>query len=334
MRRPSSFLAVLFAAGLSIAGCGTTSTDADSTDAAQDTSAAGLAIGTTTMLGNVVDDIMACAGGTAQTLMPVGADPHDFFPSSEQVASLVDADLVVANGLGLEEGLSDALDGAAADGATVIEVAPLVDPIEFGGGGHSEEEGEHAEEEGEHAEEDDHGHGSMDPHFWHDVARMAEAAEMIGAELAEVTGDDTYAACGSEVHDALKETDQEVRDILAAIPDDRRVMVTDHDAFGYLADAYDFEVAGVVIPGGSTLAEPSSAELAELVETIQAEGVPAIFSNTADSSALVDAVAAEAGTQVEVVELFVGSLGPDGSGADTYTGMVTTNAQLIADALS
>jgi zinc/manganese transport system substrate-binding protein len=112
------------------------------------------------------------------------------------------------------------------------------------------------------------------------------------------------------------------------------VMVTDHDAFGYLADAYDFEVAGVVIPGGSTLAEPSSAELAELVETIQAEGVPAIFSNTADSSALVDAVAAEAGTQVEVVELFVGSLGPDGSGADTYTGMVTTNAQLIADALS
>ena len=125
-----------------------------------------------------------------------------------------------------------------------------------------------------------------------------------------------------------------MRDILAAVPTDRRVLVTDHDALGYFADAYDFEVAGVVIPGGSTLAEPSSAELADLVQTIDAEGVSAVFSNTANSTALVDAVATEAGTQVEVVELFIGSLGSPGSGADTYAGMVTTNAQLIADALA
>jgi zinc/manganese transport system substrate-binding protein len=324
MRRPSSFFAVLFAAGLAVAGCGTTGTVEDSTDTAQDTSGGGVAFGTTTMLGSVVGDIMECAGGTAETLMPIGADPHDFSASSEQVAALVDADLVVANGLGLEEGLSDALAGAEADGAAVMEVAPMVNPIEFGAGVHSHEEGE------EHA----HEHGSMDPHFWHDAARMAEASEMIAAELAEVTGDDVFATCGTEVHDALIDTDEQVRDILAAIPAEKRVLVTDHEAFGYFADAYDFKVAGVVIPGGSTLAEPSSAELAELVEVIQAEGVPAIFSNTANISALVDAVAAEAGTQVEVVELYVGSLGAKGSGADTYTGMVTTNAQLIADALS
>jgi zinc/manganese transport system substrate-binding protein len=324
MRRPASSLGVLIAASLVAAGCGTGSSDDDGTDAAQDTgSPAGLAIGTTTMLGDVVGEIMECASGTAQTLMPVGADPHDFSASSEQVAALVDADLVVANGLGLEEGLADALEGAEADGATVMEVAALVDPIEFAGGGHSNEEGE----------EQAHEHGSMDPHFWHDTARMAQAAELVGAELAELTGDDAYATCGTEVHDALMETDEQVRDILAAVPAEKRVLVIDHDAFGYFAQAYDFEVAGVVIPGGSTLAEPSSAELAELVEVIEAEGVPAIFSNSAASSALVDAVAAEAGTQVEVVELFVGSLGPKGSGADTYAGMVTTNAQRIADAL-
>ena len=321
MRRPASTLGVLFAAGLVVAGCGAPSSDDQSADGTVASAQAVLAVGTTTMLGDVVGDIMGCANGTADTLMPVGADPHDFSASSEQVAALVDADLVVANGLGLEEGLADALEGAEADGATVMEVAPLVDPIEFAAGGRSDEE---------HADE----HGSMDPHFWHDAARMAQAAQLIGAELAEVTDDDAYATCGTEVHDALMQTHEQVRDILAAVPAGTRVLVTDHDAFGYFAQAYDFEVAGVVIPGGSTLAEPSSAELAELVEVIEAEGVPAIFSNTAVSSALVDAVAAEAGNQVEVVELFVGSLGPQGSGADTYAGMVTTNAQRIADALS
>ncbi len=129
--------------------------------------------------------------------MPVGADPHDFSPSSEQVATIVNADVVVANGLGLEEGLADALEGASADGATVLEIAPMVDPIEFGGAQHSDEDGaEHSDDEGEHTDEEgaahsaDDDHRSLDPHFWHDASRMAEAAEMIGVELAEVTGDD------------------------------------------------------------------------------------------------------------------------------------------------
>lgn len=343
MPRSTSALGALLAASLVIAGCGSASDADDVTSATQSAAGpAGLAVGTTTMLGDVVGDIMECAGGNAETLMPVGADPHDFSPSSEQVATLVNADVVVANGLGLEEGLTDALDSASADGATVLEVAPMVDPIEFGaathsdeGDAHSDEDAEtHSHEDEEHSEDDDHGHGSLDPHFWHDVSRMAEAAEKIGVELAEVTGDDAYATCGTEVHDQLVQTDEQVRDILTAVPDDRRVLVTDHDALGYFADAYDFEVAGVVIPGGSTLAEPSSAELADLVQTIDAEGVSAVFSNTANSTALVDAVATEAGTQVEVVELFIGSLGSPGSGADTYAGMVTTNAQLIADALT
>lgn len=339
MPRPASLFGVLFAAGLVVAGCGTSSGDAG-TDATQDASnSAGLAIATTTMLGDVVSDIMECAGGSAETLMPIGADPHDFSPSSEQLASLVNADLVVSNGLGLEEGLTDALAGAQADGASALEIAPMVDPIEFGGGEHSPDEDEagsdeHSHEDEAESDEHSHEHGSMDPHFWHDTARMARAAQLIGAELAKATGDGAYAACGAQVHDTLQETDEQVRDILAVIPAERRVLVTDHDAFGYLADAYDFEVAGVVVPGGSTQAEPSSAELAELVEVVEAEGVSAIFSNTADKSALVDTVAAESGTQVEVVELFVGSLGPEGSGADTYAGMVTTNALSIADALS
>jgi zinc/manganese transport system substrate-binding protein len=250
------------------------------------------------------------------------------------VAALVGADLVVANGLGLEEGLQDALDAAAADGARVLEVAPRLDPIEFGQDGHSDEQDDagHSDEQDDAAATDDH--GSLDPHVWQDAARMATAAQIIGAELADLTGDDTFRDCGTQVRDELMAVDGQVREILSAVPEQRRVLVTDHDALGYLAAAYGFEVVGTVVPGGSTLAEPSSADLAALAATIEAEGVPAIFTNSASPTALADAVAGEVGTPVQVVELNVDSLGPAGSGAETYAGMVTTNAARLADALS
>jgi zinc/manganese transport system substrate-binding protein len=321
-------VAPVLAGALVLAGCGSdSSTTGGETDA--DTSAlpasADTVVATTTILGDVVGRIADCVGAPSVALMPIGVDPHDFSPSSAQVAALLDAPLVVANGLGLEEGLADALTSAEADGARVLEVAEQVDPLPFTGDtahGHDEE---HADEE--------HADGGLDPHFWHDVSRMATAAELIGTDLAEATGESSWAECGASVADELRTLDDEVRAILDTVPADRRVLVTDHDAFGYFADAYDFEVAGVVIPGGATLAEPSSGELATLVDVIKDESVPAIFSNTAAPTSLTDAVAAEAGSEVTVVPLYVGSLGPAGSGAESYAGMMTTNAQLIADAL-
>lgn len=307
MRHAAGSVTALFAAGLVLAGC------SSSTEAGDGCSDGAFVVTATTMLGSVVDDIMACAGGNTETLMPAGADPHDFSASSAQISSMASADLVVTHGFDLEEGLTDAIGSAASDGATIFEVTPGVHPLEFGADGHGHED--------EHAEEDGHGRGSMDPHFWQDAARMAERAELIGAELGEITNDDAYVTCGTDVHDALLETDAQVRELLLGVPADRRVLITDHDAFGYFADAYDFEVIGTVIPSGSTLVEPSSAELSALVDTINTAGVPAIFSNNADPTDLVDAVAEEAGTDVEVVELYVGSVGEAGSGADTYSGM-------------
>ncbi|MBH0052671.1 zinc ABC transporter substrate-binding protein [Salinibacterium sp. SWN139] len=292
---------------LALAGCTTAASDGGDP----------VVVATTTILGSVVGDITECAGGTTETLMPVGVDPHDFSASSEQVAHMATAQLVVVNGLDLEGGLTDAIASAAGEGAEVMEVAPLIDPLPFG----------------EQSSSDSDTAGSLDPHFWNDVSRMATVATLVGDKLAEVTGDDTYADCGSDVHDALEATDQQVRDILSVIPSEQRVLVTDHEAFGYFADAYDFEIAGVIVPGGSTLAEASSQELADLVEVIQEKNVPAIFSNVALSSVLVDTIAAEAGTSIDVVALYVGSVGSAGSGAETYPDMMTTNAQLIADAL-
>ncbi|MCA1780902.1 MAG: metal ABC transporter solute-binding protein, Zn/Mn family [Dermatophilaceae bacterium] len=266
---------------------------------------------TTTMLGSVLSDITECAGGRSSTLMAPGDDPHDFALSSDQVAQLVSATLVVSNGLGLEAGLAPALMNAAEDGATIVEVAPQVEPLPFTRDGESRD----------------------DPHFWMDVSRMALAAEVIGEKLAERTGESSYRGCGEQVAEALERTDRQVRDILAEVPAGRRVLVTDHHAFGYFAAAYDFEIAGVVVPGGSTEAEPSSQELAALTEVIRDRGVPAVFSDTADSSRVVEAVVAEAGEDVRVVPLYVGSVGPEGSGAATYAEMMVANAERIAQAL-
>ncbi len=309
---------VAAAAALGVAllgGCG------DGSEGAAPVSGGDVIVATTTVLGSVAADIAECAGGSVRTLMPIGADPHDFSPSSAEVATMVSAPLVVANGLGLEAGLQDALAGAANDGASVLEVAPMLDPIPFA-----------AEDQDEQHDEDEQ-HGSEDPHVWLDAGRMALAAELVGDELAAVTGEQAYADCGREVRAELTSVDHQVRDILAVVPAERRVLVTDHDAFGYFAEAYDFRIAGVVVPGGSTLAEPSSAELADLVSVVEREDVPALFSNTAAGDALVDAVATEAGPDIEVVDLYVGSLGPDGSGAETYAGMVLTNAERVATAL-
>ena len=267
-------------------------------------------VASTTILGSVAGQVVACGGGGATTLMPVGADPHDYSPSSADVAAMVEADLVIINGLGLEEGLTSALATAREDGAALLEVGPALNPQPFGSSS-----------------------DSLDPHVWLDVSRMATAATAIGDELVKVTGDAAFGECGKKIASTLTATDSEVAAILDGVPAASRTLVTDHDAFGYFSRAYGFTVAGVVIPGGSTLAQPSSEELAALAGTVRTAGVKAIFANSANPTALIEALAKESGQQVAVVQLYVGSLGPAGSGADTYQGMMLTNAHLIADAL-
>jgi zinc/manganese transport system substrate-binding protein len=292
---------------------------------------------TTTVLGSVVGEIVTCALGddsSMTVLMPLGADPHDFQASSAQVAQMASADLVIANGLGLEEGVLDAVENLEADGVAVMEIASLVDPLPFGDeysddDSHDDHPEDHAEEE----KDEDHEHGDLDPHFWFDMERMALAAELIGAELA-LTGGDIFATCGTSVAGEIRTAEVIVQGALSAVAESQRVLVTDHDALGYLAERYDYEVVGVVIPGGSTLGDPNSSELAELVTVIRQEEVTAIFGNTADSPDLLETLAAEVGGDVQVIELFVGSLGGPGSGAESYIEMMTTNATRIANALA
>jgi zinc/manganese transport system substrate-binding protein len=270
---------------------------------------------TTTILGDLARNI---AGGpaTVEVLLPTGVDPHDYQASSQQVARIQQADLVLASGLGLEEGLANVLDGAAMDGANVVYVGEHLNPLRF---------------DGEASTGDNDSSDGLDPHFWLDPLRVAAAAAVVADELAAITGDaawnaDRYVA---ELHTA----DERIQEILGAIPGEARKLVTNHRALGYFADRYGFELLGTVVPGGSTLAQPSSAELAALVETIEREGLGALFVETTETAALADAVAAEVHHEIEVIELYTGSLGEPGSAAETLIGMLVTNAELIAEAL-
>jgi zinc/manganese transport system substrate-binding protein len=320
--RASIAIALSAAAALTLSACSTDGTDgADNTGNNAGPGDISLVV-TTTPLGSVTSQIAACAGGASTTLMPAGADPHDFSASSSQVADMVKADLVIANGLGLEGGLDASLDQVEEDGTEVFHVAEKIDPLPFG------------EDEPGHADEDEHGHGDLDPHFWLDAARMADAAGQIGDKVAEQTGDASWSECGAEVAGELTALDAELREALAVVPGDRRALITDHDSFGYFNDAYGFRSVGVVVPGGSTEAQPSSQDLARLAGVIEEEGVPAIFSNSAVNPGLVDALAAEVGEEVKVVPLHVGSVGPEGSPAADYQGMMRENARLIVDALA
>lgn len=283
-------------------------------------------VATTTMLGDVAGRIATCGGGTATTLMPIGTDPHDFSASSEQVAAMVGADLVVINGLGLEASMQASIDSAASDGARILAVGDGVDPLPS-----DEHADDHAAEEGDGH---DHAHGELDPHFWLDMQRMATAAGLIGDELADITGDAAFRTCGESEAAAILAADAEVAAVLESVPVERRVLVTDHDAYGYLADRYGYEVVGSVIPSTTTLAEPSSAELAELAATMQAEGVDVIFADVAAPTALAEAVAAETGSDVRIIPLYSGSLGGPDSPAATYIDFMRANAALISEGLA
>ncbi len=165
---------------------------------------------------------------------------------------------------------------------------------------------------------------------------MATAADAIVDFLvANVVGVDASAleATAADYIDELEALDGEVTDVLAAVPAERRVLVTNHEVFGYFADRYDFEVVGTVVPSGTTADGASAQALAELAELIESEGVPAIFADTSSSDDLANTLAAELG-DVAVVELFSESLGSDDSGGGTYLDMVRTNAQRIAEALA
>lgn len=327
--------------GLLLTACSAAGNGSAATAADEEGSTAGeelRVVATTTVLGDVARQVVGTAGQVS-TLLPPGADPHTFQPSASQVAELTDADLVVTNGAGLEEAMADALAEGREAGVPVFRAADHVDTLTAGvhGHDHGDEDGR-AEHEGE--EEADHGQAAgddvTDPHLWMDPLRLAEVAQALGDELAAVADGDGagFARRAQAYSEELTALDADIGQLLGDLPAQERVLVTNHDALAYFADRYGFEIAGTVIPTITTGAEPSAQDIEELAATIREEQVGAIFAETTQPDRLARTVAAEVGRDVEVVELYTGSLGGTDGTAATYIDMMRTNAERIAAAVA
>ena len=269
---------------------------------------------TYSILGAVVADVVGDAADV-QVLMPNGIDPHEWEPSAKDIELLNQADLIVSNGLDLEGNVMEAIEAAEKDGVDVFHATDHIDVIEFGAGGHDDDE------EAVHDDE----HGSGDPHFWTSAVEMAAVVEALGVALADIgidTGD--RAAMTKE---ELLNIDQEIRGLVESIPVESRILVTGHESLGYFAHEYEFEVVGAVIPSLSSEAEASAGDLAALKQTIADEGVSVIFTEMGTSPDVVEALADEA--QVSVVELSTHFLPEDGS----YKAFILQLASMISVAL-
>jgi len=203
--------------------------------------------------------------------------------------------------------------------------------------GGAPDEGHDEHEEDEH-EEDEHGHeghahGPLDPHFWFDPVRVKAAVNEVAARLSAIDpeGAETYLRNAAEYGQQLDELHAWIQEQVSAVAPERRLLITSHDSFSYFAEAYGFEIVGLVIPSLATHVEPSAEHIADVVEVVREHEIPALFGETTVSERLAQTIATETGAQL--FRLYSGSLGPEGSGADTYLGMVRTNVERIVEAL-
>ena len=265
---------------------------------------------------NIAEDWVRRIGSTRVSvfsLVPTGADPHTFQPGARDVTRVADAHVIFSMGLGLEKGwLEDMLDTASSASGVLIVLGEVTEPIKVGG----------------------QGVDVFDPHFWFDPVRVKLAIAEIALTMTALDpeGAQLYRDNSIAYLQELDELHAWAQKILATVPLARRVLVTSHDTLGYLADRYDYEVVGTLMPGMTTDGEPSARDLTDLVDIITALGVPAIFVENTTSDRLANRIAEEANVDV-VSSLYTGSLSADDDGAGTYSAMMRANIIAIVEAL-
>ncbi len=162
---------------------------------------------------------------------------------------------------------------------------------------------------------------------------MAEAVDLIATAFTEVADGD-FLARGASYRAEVEALHEDIEAMIATVPEADRKLVTNHFAYGYYAERYGLELLGTVIPAATTEAETSAAGFAELIEIVEGAEVSAIFASTTESTTLAEAIAGEVGRDVQVLSLYTGSLGEDGSGAETYIGMMMTSTERIVEGLT
>ncbi len=270
-------------------------------------------------VGMIADVVREIAGDRAEVanIIGEGVDPHLYSPTRGDVLLLQRADIIFYNGLMLEGRMADVLIRMARRGRPVHAVTEAI--LE--------------KEDYVILDEDEY----YDPHVWMDVGGWMVATKVIARALAEFDPNqaEAYQSRATAYRERLVELDAYARRVLGSIPEDKRVLVTAHDAFGYLGRAYGIEVRG--IQGISTDSEAGVRDIENLVAFLVEREIPAIFVETSISDKNVRAViegAAARGWRVQIGgELFSDAMGPAGSYEGTYIGMIDHNVTTIARAL-
>jgi ABC-type Zn uptake system ZnuABC Zn-binding protein ZnuA len=262
----------------------------------------------------IIADLVSQIGGervTVTSLLPNNADPHDFEPAPEDVVRVEEGDAVFVHGLHLDDWSEDLIKNAGGN-AQVFVVTRDVETIAS----------------------DEEAFAEGDPHVWFDPTRVQTMVDAITADLSALDPDGAAAyEARRQIYDGnLAQLDAAIAERIALIPPERRKLVTNHDALRYYAERYGLDIVGTVIPGIDTRAEPSAKEIAELVERIHDENVPAIFAENIVNPELAEELAEQTGVQI-VDDLYTDSLGDADSGADTYLGLMQTDTRLIVEAL-
>lgn len=281
-----------------------------------------LVVATTTM----VADLARVIGGdriNVQGLMGPGIDPHNYVPKLADTRLLENADVVLYNGLHLEGRFQDTLEAMAKRGANVVAVSDGIDPTKL------------------LAPQEDY-QGTKDPHVWGDPRLWSATIDTaINALIkADPEGAEEFRKRGEAYRADLEALMQWSQEKIATIPEDKRVLVTSHDAFFYFGRAFGFEVRG--LQGVSTATEAGIKDRANLVAYLRSQGVRTVFAETSINAKGISAVASEAGVSVSEKPLYSDALDApgntdtvDGETYDrgTYTGMLKHNVNAIVKGL-
>ncbi|MGI8690659.1 MAG: metal ABC transporter solute-binding protein, Zn/Mn family [Thermomicrobiales bacterium] len=260
-----------------------------------------------------IQDFMKNVGGNRVAVTGIlkpNVDPHDYEPTVEDANAIAKADIVFVHGIGLDSWMDKTVRNATAN----VPVITTTNGIKAFKGDENEPEG--------------------DPHVWFDPTLVQTMVANIANGLAKVNPANmsTYQANAASYTDQLTRLDEQLKGIFNQIPKEQRKLVTNHDAFRYLANRYGLTIVGAVIPSLSDSAEPSAKQVNDLIDTIKKEQVKAIFAESSANPKVAQQVAKE--TNIKIVDTLYGdTLGEPGSAGDTYLKMMVYDATTIADAL-
>ncbi len=252
---------------------------------------------TYSLLGSIVKDLVGDKANVTVSI-PNGLDPHEWEPSAKDIEAINRADLVVENGLGLEGGMEKTLAVARRNGVKFFTASNYITVRHVGTG------------EGIPSGDPDQALGAPDPHLWLDPVAMKNVVGALASEIEKDFNLDVSAQT-QNLEGQLDSLNSEIASTVAVIPQANRKLVTGHESMGYFAQRYGFKLVGIIIPGLSSQASVSAADLAALKNIIQDNQVKAIFTELGTSPAVAKAIGDETG--VQVVKLTTHALPGDGS---------------------